>query len=526
MIRGPSAARLVSTRGYLVAALLVLAVVIGGVAVAESEVGAAATDGDADRVVEPPAYDPEPPTEPGTATLIRDGERVEYDDPSIAVDAAEPGDVVELSGVFEPEEAVVVDVPDVRVRAAEPHGALIDGGGEGTVLAVEASNVTVEDVWIAESGNDLESEDAGVFVGENADETTLANLYLTDVAFGVWVNGADEVAVRDSRIEGADAPRFADRGNGIHLWETTGTTIRDTEITRTRDGIYYSWAEDVEATGNTMWDLRYGVHYMYSDDNRLADNVAFENDVGYALMVSEGIEVVNNTAVANRGGSGHGILLKEIDDTVVRGNHLVANDRGIFLYNAQDNAVTDNLVYANGVGVHHSAGTEGTVVSGNDFVDNDEQVLTTTRELVSWNDTERGNYWSDAQVADTDGDGLSDTRHRPAGAAERLVQEHPTVAVFADSPAFDAIRLVESRFPLVETAGIVDEKPLTDPTHDIEPYRTYATAVDPTVEYDDDPGDDHHAGGNDHAGDDGHAGDDDHAGDDGHAGDDHEDDHH
>jgi len=126
-------------------------------------------------------------------------------------------------------------------------------------------------------------------------------------------------------------------------------------------------------------------------------------------------------------------------------------------------------------------------------VTNDEQVLTTTRELVAWNGTDRGNYWSDARVADTDGgDGLSDARHRPAGAAERLVQEHPAAAVFADSPAFDAIRLVESRFPAVESAGIIDHRPLASPAHDIEPYRPYAAAVDATAEYDDEPGDDHH----------------------------------
>jgi len=79
----------------------------------------------------------------------------------------------------------------------------------------------------------------------------------------------------------------------------------------------------------------------------------------------------------------------------------------------------------------------------------------------------------------------------PAGAAERLVQEHPAAAVFADSPAFDAIRLVESRFPAVESAGIIDHR-RARPAHDIEPYRPYAAAVDATAEYDDEPGDDHH----------------------------------
>lgn len=497
MSRLPSIGGLVSARTAFVAAAVVLAVVLGGV-VAAAGGGIAGSDAvdaanDSEPVVDPPTYDPDRPIDAGTATVIRaDAESETYDDLAAAVDAAGSGDTIELAGVFEPDGPIVVDEPGMTIRAESTHGALIDGGGEDTVITVQGPNATIEGVWIDDTGEDLESRDSAVYLTENASGTTLSELYLTDAAFGVWVNGADRITVEDSRIEGTEAPRFANRGNGINLWETNGTEIRDTEITDVRDGIYYSWASNVEATGNTMWDLRYGVHYMYSDDNRLADNVAFENDVGYALMVSESIELVNNTAVANRGESGHGILLKEIDHTVVRGNDLVANDNGVYLYNAQDNEMRGNLLYANGVGIHHSAGTEGTTVAGNGFVNNDEQVLTTTRELVAWNGTDRGNYWSDARVADADGNGVSDARHRPAGAAERLVQEHPEAAVFADSPAFDAIRLVESRFPAVESAGIIDHHPLASPTHDVEPYRPYAAAVDATAEYDDEPGDDHH----------------------------------
>ncbi|WP_280587815.1 nitrous oxide reductase family maturation protein NosD [Halorubrum sp. Boch-26] len=503
MSRLPSIGGLASARAVFVAAAVVLAVVLAGV-VAATGAGVAGSDAvdagnGSEPIVDPPTYDPDRPTEAGTATIRRDGSGGEgsntaetYDDLPAAVDAAGPGDTIELSGVFEPAEPIVVDEPGMTVRSASTHGALIDGGGEGTTIAVRAPNATVEGVWIDDTGENLESQDAGVYVAENASGATLSELYLTDAAFGVWVNGADEVTIADSRIEGTEAPRFANRGNGINLWETDGTEVRDTEITDVRDGIYYSWASNVEATGNTLWDLRYGVHYMYSDNNRLADNVAFENDVGYALMVSDSIEVVNNTAVANRGQSGHGILLKEIDRSVIRDNDLVANDDGIFLYNAQHNEVQGNLLYANGVGIHHSAGTSGTTVVGNGFVENDEPVLTTTRDLIAWNGTDRGNYWSDARVADADGDGLSDTRHRPAGAAQRLVQEHPTAVVFADAPAFDAIRLVESRFPAVETAGIVDHRPLAEPTRDVEPYRPYAAAVEATAEYDADPGDDHH----------------------------------
>jgi len=171
-------------------------------------------------IVEPPTYDPDRPTDAGTATILRDGsddtdaDPEIYDDLSAAVDAAGPGDTIELSGVFEPAETVIVDEPGMTIRAASTHDALIDGGGEDTTIAVRAPNATVEGVWIDDTGENLESQDAAVYVAENATGTTLTDLYLTDAAFGVWVNGADQVTIADSRIEGTQAPRFANRGNG------------------------------------------------------------------------------------------------------------------------------------------------------------------------------------------------------------------------------------------------------------------------------------------------------------------------
>jgi nitrous oxidase accessory protein len=63
-------------------------------------------------------------------------------------------------------------------------------------------------------------------------------------------------------------------------------------------------------------------------------------------------------------------------------------------------------------------------------------------------------------------------RHRPAGLVEYLETEQPQAAVFAASPAFDAVRLAESSFPVVEAPGIVDQRPLAEPHHD--DWRKYA----------------------------------------------------
>ncbi|WP_276254832.1 nitrous oxide reductase family maturation protein NosD [Halomontanus rarus] len=445
---------------------------VAGAMLVCSLVGAAvaATDGgDGDRTVEwtPDVPDVrgdgiEAPDEPGVATI---GDR-EFDSVQAAVDAAESGETIHLEGTFE--ERVSVATPDVTLTS-ETDAAVIDGDGEGTVLTVTAENVTLEGIWIRESGLDKTDDDAGVRVtGSGA---TLTDLRLTAITFGVWIGDTTDVTVENSTVAGREDVAVEQRGNGIHLWEADGTEVRGNAITTVRDGIYYSWARNVHAAENVMWDLRYGVHYMYSNDNHLEGNVAFDNDVGFALMVSEGLVLEENVAVRNDGPSGHGILLKDVEDSEIRGNSVVANGNGLYVYNAQNNAIADNLVLENDLGIHVTGGSQGERVTGNSFLENGQAAYATTNAQVAWNDSEGGNYWSAARTVDRDGDGTSDIRHQPAGTVETLVHEEPRAGVFAESPAFDTVRLAESSFPVVESPGVVDHRPLAEPLH--ENWRTY-----------------------------------------------------
>ena len=406
----------------------------------------------------------EAPTEPGVATV--DGET--YDSVQAAVDAADPGDTIVLDGHFD--ERVVVETADVRIVGVDgAESALIDGGGEETVLEIHAENVTVEGVWLRESGYERSSEDAGVLV--NGAGATLSELRITEITFGVWVDGVPDVTIEDSTIAGReDVFPAVNRGNGIHLHAADDALVLNNAITTTRDGIYYAWSENVLAEGNVMWNMRYGVHYMNSNDNVLRNNVAFDNDVGFALMVSVNLTIEGNIAVENRGQSSHGIFVKDIDHSEIRDNVVVGNGNGFYVYNANGNVIADNLVLANELGIRVAAGTSDELVVGNSFIDNDEAAFVDTRSQVAWNDTDRGNYWSDARTVDLDGDGTSEIRYQPAGTVERLVHENPQAAVFAESPAFDTVRLAESSFPVIVSPGAVDHHPLAEPNHDPREY--------------------------------------------------------
>jgi nitrous oxidase accessory protein len=441
-------------------ALLSVGLLIGVLVAAGTTIGTGAPEAGNRVGVALPDVPTDPPLPQQDGVVRVDGDR--YDTVAAALDAAEAGDVIRLDGRFD--ERVVVDTPNVTLVADSPDAAVLDGGGTGDVLVVAADGVTVRNLWVRNSGYETASNDAAVFV--NASGVTFRDGRITEATFGVWLDGVRDARVTNNTIVGRERITPAtDRGNGIQIWQTSDSLIANNRITDVRDGIYFSWASDVVARDNAVWDVRYGVHYMYSDDCRLANNTAANNDVGYALMVSQRLTVVNNTAINNTGASGHGILLKSIDDTTVRGNDLVGNGNGLYLYNSLRNEIRGNLVLENDVGVHLTAGSVEERVSNNTFVRNDRHVWAVVGEQVTWNESV-GNYWGGATVTDVDSDGVGDGRYRPAGAVQRLLADHPAARIFTSSPAFAAIRRAERTVPVVAVPGVVDHRPLTEPPHD------------------------------------------------------------
>jgi nitrous oxidase accessory protein len=407
----------------------------------------------------PDEYEFTMPTAAGEATV--DG--ATYESLAAAFDAADPGETVRLRGRFDTEARLAT--PNVTVVGVGERMPVINGSGEGDVLTIDAANVTLDGVWVRNSGYDPAGNDATIWI--NGSHATVRNSRVTETTFGIWVDGVTHATITNNTIVGRERiTPLSYRGNGIQLWETSDVLVRNNRITDVRDGIYYSWADEVLAQNNTMWDLRYGVHYMYSDDCTLRNNVAFGNDAGYALMVSKRLHIVNNTAVNNSGRSGHGIMVKDIDHSVITDNDVVANQKGFFVYNSLNNTITENVVLENDIGVHLTAGSVRERVWHNTFINNAMPVLATIGEQVAWNTTGAGNYWSGAHVADVDNDGHSEVRYQPAGLVENVVARNPQANVFARSPAFDAVRLAESSIPLIEAPGVVDHHPYVRPQDD------------------------------------------------------------
>ncbi|PRY73113.1 nitrous oxide reductase family maturation protein NosD [Halomonas ventosae] len=356
--------------------------------------------------------------------------------------------------------------------SGEP-GAVIDGGGEGHAVVLEAPNSVIEGVTIENWGANLTDMDAGLFVEASATGSVIRDSRLTGPGFGIWLDAVAEVQVRDNVIRGDESLRSQDRGNGVHLFNVRDVTVEGNDIRHTRDGIYIDTSSQSLLRDNHMQALRYGVHYMYAHDNRLEGNTTRNTRTGYALMQSKRLEVIGNRSDDDRH---YGILMNNITDSTLRGNRVSgvnqrrdaqgqglvsgAEGKALFVYNAQYNRFEANRLAESDIGIHLTAGSEDNELVGNAFVDNRQQVMYVATRAQEWSEAGRGNYWSDYLGWDLAGDGVGDTPYEPNDAMDRLLWRYPVARLLMHSPAVLALRWVQRQFPVFRPQGVKDSHPL------------------------------------------------------------------
>lgn len=358
-----------------------------------------------------------------------------------------------------------------------PH---IEGDATGKTIQILAPDVTIDGFRVTHSGLNLSRDDAAIHIaGERA---VVTNNHIHDSLHGVYVREANGVHVAKNRIRGIEetavanlgpgAPGATDsvlcavtqdrRGNGLHFWNSSGHLIKDNEISHTRDGIYFSFTRESRIEGNFVHQTRYGLHYMYSDQNYVANNRFEQNVAGAALMFSKNVAVHGNNFTQNRGSRAYGLLLHNVDTSVISKNRIEGNRTGIYLQGSHANEARDNRIAHNFIGMRFSSSSTNNLFQRNHFGLNLHNVDLAGRDNQNqWEEDGRGNSWASATNLDLDGDGISEIPHRETDLLGEARETFPLISLLAESPALKVLQFALQRAPVPDTHYITDEHPLT-----------------------------------------------------------------
>jgi nitrous oxidase accessory protein len=383
-----------------------------------------------------------------------------------AIDTAEPGAIIQVPpGVYEGN--FVIEKP---ITLAGQDGSILDGNNQGNVVEInQAPDVTVRGFEIRNSGARLDKENAGIAVDESP-RFVAENNRLENTLFGIYIKDSADSRIADNIIGAKDLDVPA-RGDGIRVWYSYNTEVVGNHVDRGRDVVLW-YNNGAIVRDNVITDGRYGLHFMYCDDNLVENNRLEGNSVGAFLMYSRRLTLRQNIFANNRGPSGYGIGLKDMDGVEARDNLFTGNRVGMYFDNSPwsidvSQHFTHNAFTYNDIGLLFSPSVKRNNFSQNSFIDNLEQVGVTgtgTFKENSFTVGGQGNFWSDYAGYDADGDSLGDLPYISQGLFENMMDRNPQLRLFQLSPAQQAVDLAARAFPIFRPKPkFTDEGPLVEP---------------------------------------------------------------
>ncbi len=347
-------------------------------------------------------------------------------------------------------------------------GAVIDAGGTGSVITIDAPDVTVQNLTVVNSGRIHEPINAGIKLTKKARGAQVLHNALQNNLVGIDIHGARKALVSGNRIEGLQLRHMNERGNGIYVWNAPGTIVENNDIRYGRDGIFANISKRNVFRGNVMRDLRFAIHYMYTHDSEIAGNVSIGNHLGFALMYSDRIVAHQNVSIRDRD---YGVMLNYTNKSDIFGNLVMGGaNKCAFIYNAHRNLIAENSFDNCEIGIHFTAGSERNTVTGNAFIGNRTQVKYVGMSDVEWSFEKRGNFWSDHPSFDLNGDHRADSAYRPNDLMDHILWSQPAAKLLLGAPAVQLVRWSQAQFPATQPGGVVDSYPLVAPPPRAEPY--------------------------------------------------------
>lgn len=375
-----------------------------------------------------------------------------------AIDRAEPGSKLELPpgeyhGNIVIDKPLIIDGVDKRAK--------IIGDGNGTVVSVRSSYVTLKNLTILHSGEEHERVDAGISV-KKAKFVTIDNCKIDDCLFGI-----DLEQVRFSKIVHnwirSKPLTLGLRGDAIRVWYSNDNNLSYNHITHSRD--FVVWYSHGNIISHNFGEYgRYSLHFMYAGRNEVLYNEFEHNSVGIFFMYSQDTVAKGNIVKNSLGTTGLGIGLKDASNFTLEDNILIYCARGLYIDRSpfqpdQKNRIYNNKILYNAEGIHfHSLSVSNEIV-GNIFKGNIENVVDdNTPTIHSIDNIWNKNFWDDYEGFDRDRDGIGDTPYTLFYYTDKIWLLNPNIKFFYASPIISIMNFIAKLAPISQPVKVLEDK--------------------------------------------------------------------
>jgi parallel beta-helix repeat protein len=284
-------------------------------------------------------------------------------------------------------------------------------------------------VWVNEHDKTVPA-DAGVVALINCSGITVQNLNLADSGIGVLLENSSNCTITGST--------FSNMTYSIRLLHSTNVTVTNNTITKSNDGILV----DELSSANCITDnyvngcSNSGITIQSSTDNTISGNVLSESDTGISIADASNNTLQQNVLLDNNYGVEFTYPQTSTTTSISSFNTIIEN-----------NFTTNNI----GIIYRTSSATNNTCYHNN-FIENQQHAYSSYIGMSLfnvWDNGSEGNYWSNYNGTDFNGDGIGDQPMAVFQLYQQVITSSGTQLIPISSNEYDLYPLMQPYTPKV-----------------------------------------------------------------------------
>jgi nitrous oxidase accessory protein len=374
-----------------------------------------------------------------------------------AIDKAPNGSILKLpKGIYKG--SIVIKKPLTILGKEE--GVVIDGEGNGTVIKIESSFVTLKNLRITNSGEMTHTLDSAILI-KNASQCEVRACTIDNALFGIDMQMVNNSMIVDNNITSKEFD-LGLRGDGLRLWYSHNNIVRKNRLIKSRDMVvWYSHGNLIEE--NVGEHCRYSLHFMYAGKNIVRNNRYKHNSVGIFFMYSQDTIATGNIVQSSIGATGMGIGMKDVSNFTIKDNTIIYCAQGLYIDRSPfepdtHNWIEGNRVLYNSEAIHFHSLSENNVLKSNVIKGNIEDIVNDSRGSKTNENEIVGNYWDNYAGFDRNQDNIGDTPHKVYQYADQLWVYNPDVKFFYGSPVISLLNFLAKLAPFSEPIFLLEDK--------------------------------------------------------------------